>query len=102
MDFLIPNGLMEAGLVEDEFSGLRLLCYLVVVQQLEDSGSDGGRDTHDDGLWDALDGVRLPIVCCVEKVVGGFLKLEIIHHIVSAQEIRHFSPKTRHFSLQEC
>lgn len=67
---------MEAGLVEDEFPGLRLLCDLVVMQQLEDSGSDGGRDAHDDGLRNTLDGVCLPIVCGVKKVVGGFLKLE--------------------------
>lgn len=52
------------------------LGFGVVVDQLEQTGSDGGRHAQDDPLRDAVDRVRLAVVSRVEQVVGRFLKLK--------------------------
>ena len=57
---------MEAVGIEQEASRLGCTEGFRFMEQLHDAGPDGHRDSHDDALAHAVDGVLLPVVGCIE------------------------------------
>ena len=63
---------MEAVGIEQEASRLGCTEGFRFMEQLHDAGPDGHRDSHDDALAHAVDGVLLPVVGCIELKKGSF------------------------------
>lgn len=57
---------LQSQLIKDGCLHRRHLLVLVMLQQLKDARANASRHTQYDALRDAIDGIRLAIICSIE------------------------------------